>query len=288
MSLRILVTGAAGLLGGESVRALTGPGRSVFGASRDGPGGGKSLIGCDLSNADAVKSMFDEVAPDVVVHAAGRISASANAIELFERDNVTATANVVNAARSRPVTHFIYTSSISVYSGEGPYTEESPVTATDPYGQSKRRGEQACLSAADATFRPVILRLGGLHGPPRHDGVVAEFFRRGHAGETIHVPEPKTTMTLTFIEDVIEVVDRILGVTAPAAPAIFNIATREAVELGELAAMIRALTGARSRVELEKSAKRRNRALDTGRIRAWLGLPSTPLSKHLARISQRP
>jgi nucleoside-diphosphate-sugar epimerase len=286
MTLRILVTGAAGLLGGALVRAFTGSGRSVFGASRHGEGAG--LAGCDLADAEAVTAMLDKVEPNVIVHAAGRIRSAVNATDLFERDNVAATVNLVHVARACRVGHFIYISTISVYSGDGPFTEVSPVAPTDLYGQSKRCGEQACFSAADASFRPVVLRLGGLHGPPRKDGVVAEFFRCGRSGETIHVSEPKTVTTLTFIEDVVEIVDKILDLEAPTSPAIFNVATREAVELGELAAMIRDLTGGKSKIVLNFSGPGRNRTLDSSRIRAWLGLPSTLLIEHLDRMSRRP
>ncbi len=283
MSPDVLVTGAQGLLGGAMVRALRKQGFDVLATGRRGLRDGTAADGyreCDLADAPSVERLF-AAGPKAVIHAAGRIQGSGYAP--FARDNVLATATVVDASRAAGARTCVIISSIAVYSGDGPFTEDSPAAARDPYGWSKRAAERVGLAGYD---RAVVLRLGGLHGRQRTGGVVDTFFTRAVRGETIEVDEPDTRVTLTFIDDVVAAVSQLLRAENAPPSRIYNLATREAPSYGELAESVRSIVSSSSAIRAARSPKRRNRVLDTELIRSEMKFASLPLEEHLGRFAR--
>lgn len=276
---RVLVTGAGGLLGGAMARRLAEKGCAVSATGRRPTAMPfPAYQPCELSDAAETAKLFTgEV--DAVVHAAARIRG--NDADAFERDNVCATRNLAAAARASGVRRFILISTISVYSGDGPFTEDSPAEAADLYGRSKAVAEKACLEALPTA---TVLRLAGLHGAPRRDGVVYEMFAQARRGRPIEVAEPDTRATLTFIDDVVSAANRLLA--GPAPSRIYNLATSEAPTYRELAEHIRGLAGGASAIVSAPDPRRRNRVLDTARIRGEIGFAPLPLERHLARFAE--
>lgn len=280
MSIRVLVTGSAGLLGGVLVKALAASGFDVIATARRPTSDILSVpyFGCDLSDAAAVSSLLARARPEVIVHAAGRIRTTGAILGPFVRDNILATANLLDGSRTAPVHRFIHISTISVYSGDGPFTETSATAVTDPYGWSKRKAEELCLGPSVPNVARTILRLGGLHGYPRGDGLVYEFVRRASKDEAIFVDEPETQISLTFLDDVASVVGGLLIGRQAAHPTIYNVASSDSVTLRELAEIVRAQTGTAATITLAAVPKRRNRVLDTTKLRTKANLQ--PLSLH--------
>jgi nucleoside-diphosphate-sugar epimerase len=106
--MRVLVTGAAGLIG-SAVAASLRPGHEVVGIDRR-PGHGVDLLAdigdpIDLRGFDAVVHVAALHAPDV-----GRASDAE-----FRNVNVDATARLLDAALAAGASRFVYTSSTSVY-----------------------------------------------------------------------------------------------------------------------------------------------------------------------------
>lgn len=282
----VLVTGAAGLLGGVLARVLDTAGHRVVATGRR-PGAGPAGIEyrpCELADAGAVASLLAAARPDAIVHAAGRIRAEYGVADSFLRDNVDATANLVTAGRAAGVERFIFCSSISVYRGDGPFAETAPATAPDPYGASKRRAEELCLAVGTVRAPTIVLRLGGLHGHPRHDGVVHAFFEAAARSEPLQVSEPETVTTLTFFDDVAGAVLAALTHVDLQPALVCNVATAEVVTMRALAESVRSIVGGTSRIEPAASARRRNRVLETAQLRAKLGYRSLTLADHLSRF----
>ena len=288
MSALVLVTGAGGLLGGVLAKALGGEGREILATVRR-PGvevPGLECLPCELSDPEAVQQLFTGRSIGAVVHVAGRIRGEPGATGTFVRDNVVATTNLLDASRAAGVERFVFCSTISVYSGEGPFAESSPTAVSDPYGWTKRKAEELCLQSAAGGPSIVVLRFAGLHGHPRRDGVIHAFFASASRGEPLRIDEPDTEITPTFLDDVVGVMRRILERPVPQSASIFNVAIAEAVTLRQLAEAIHAQVGG-GKIELVASAKRRNRALETNRLRTDLGYQPLPLSDHLARFSKK-
>ncbi len=111
-SLRILVTGASGFVGGAYARYLRARGHTVVGTVNSRAGAPGDVV-VDVRRRDA----WDAVPAgdfDVVVHAAAKIS-QARIDRATRETNVGGTRNAIDFARTRGCAHFVHVSSTSVY-----------------------------------------------------------------------------------------------------------------------------------------------------------------------------
>ncbi len=177
--MKVLVTGASGFLGGHVAELLSRRGDHVRALVRTTSNrrhleglANVELFDGSVEQVDRVRDAVDGV--DAIVHAAGLIKAR-NTDEFFAI-NVGGTANLVEAARGRPLKRFVFVSSLEACgpSADGdpvPADQENPVTA---YGRSKLAAEKVVLSAKD-DVPVVILRPGAIYGP--RDGEIFEAFK---------------------------------------------------------------------------------------------------------------
>ncbi len=151
--MRILITGSNGLLGQKLVAALRDDRALELIATSRGddrspqPVGGRYRA-LDITDAAAVDAVFDAVRPEVVIHTAAMTNVDACELDpaACRLQNVTATANLVNAAR-RQGSHFIHLSTDFIFDGrKGPYREEDEPHPLSVYGQSKLDSERLVIS----------------------------------------------------------------------------------------------------------------------------------------------
>ncbi|KAK7888467.1 hypothetical protein LTR67_008813 [Exophiala xenobiotica] len=162
-----LITGATGLLGRQVFKAFTDAGWQTAGVGFSRAS--STIRKVDITDADAVTALLDEVKPDVVVHcAADRQPDSCTKNPSAARAlNVTATETLVRSFESS--SHgsgslFIYISTDYVFPGipgQAPYTTTSPPSPPNVYGQTKLDGENVTLSHPNT----VVLRVPVLYGP---------------------------------------------------------------------------------------------------------------------------
>ncbi|MBN2322384.1 MAG: SDR family oxidoreductase [Spirochaetes bacterium] len=160
--MKLLVTGATGLLGRSLMRELEGYGRftvigTAFTRAR------APLTRLDLTDAAAVSEYITAVTPDVIVHTAAerRPDVSQKDPEKTIALNVTATGTLASAARKIGA-FFLYMSTDYVFDGTAPpYSPESPVNPLNLYGKSKLGGEKAVW---DETPDAAVLRVPILYG----------------------------------------------------------------------------------------------------------------------------
>ncbi|MGY5055577.1 NAD-dependent epimerase/dehydratase family protein [Streptomyces sp. 900105755] len=149
--MKVLVTGAAGMLGREVVRQLADSGEHVRAHDRVRPDGlvaDETLLG-DLREPASIEPLVDGV--DAVVHAAALPAPTMGTPDEVFTINVEGTWRVLDAAARAGVRRLVYVSSLSALglawsrvdrSPTGiPVTEEHPYLAEDVYGLSKRVGE---------------------------------------------------------------------------------------------------------------------------------------------------
>jgi UDP-glucose 4-epimerase len=116
---------------------------------------------------------------DVVVHLAARVhvmpSASVPAgstADEYRRVNVLGTRRLAEQAVAAGVKRFVFLSSVKVHGETGHLREDSEMAPADPYGASKRDGEEALREIARQTgLEVVIVRAPLVYGP----GVKANF-----------------------------------------------------------------------------------------------------------------
>lgn len=142
--MRILVTGAAGRLGGKLVEILSQQGHDVTGADIVG----NHVEHLDISDFQATRGFIVGLRPDVVIHPAAwtdvdgcaREPEKAIAINGFGTQHVALGAAAVSAS-------VVCVSSNEVFDGRAtrPYREYDVTNPINPYGYSKWVGEQAAL-----------------------------------------------------------------------------------------------------------------------------------------------
>jgi dTDP-4-dehydrorhamnose reductase len=163
-TMRLLVTGASGNLGGYLLRELAGTQARVTAWSGTGTGAlfGFPLRPVDLAARDAVAAAFREARPNAVVH-----TAAVSSLAECRRDPQRARA--VNAGGSALLAELaadagarlVLVSTDLVFDGEkGDYREEDLAAPVSVYGGTKQAAEQAVLAAPHAAVARVSLLFG--------------------------------------------------------------------------------------------------------------------------------
>jgi dTDP-4-dehydrorhamnose reductase len=147
--MRILVAGAAGMLGLDVLRA--------------GERAGHELVGVDLPELDitdpaSVQGMIERVVPDAVLNCAAwtDVDGAETHVEQAHAVNADGAGNLARAAAGAGVP-LVHVSTDYVFSGEAcvdssgaprAYVESDPTGPRSVYGQSKLAGERQVLSAS--------------------------------------------------------------------------------------------------------------------------------------------
>lgn len=242
--MRILVTGATGYLGWRSTVLLRRAGHDVTPLARPGArdrAASRGLEGVVHVDAGAPEARELVAGHDAVLHFAGVPSPA------YARDhpaaavlgNAGTTLNLLEACRNHDA--------LLVY----PSTVRAPVLPSpDPYGASKRLGEEACRGHQ---ARSVIVRLTSVFGPGQvraegATGAIAAFADRALRGEPIVIPgEPRRTRDFVYVDDLVAGLDGLLrdGAAAPVLLAASGRPTR----LLDAARAVVAATGTETAIE---------------------------------------
>lgn len=185
--MKVLVTGASGLLGGSLARALAARGDEVTVLQRRPSGladeGLREVLG-DI--ADPHIAATATAGQDAIVHLAAKVNVT-GAWADYARANVDGTAHLLRAATQAGVASMVFVSSPSVAhvgsslvgEGAGP---ANPAAARGNYARSKAMAEQLALEAdARGDLRVVAVRPHLVWGPGDTQ-LVARIARRARAG----------------------------------------------------------------------------------------------------------
>lgn len=196
----------------------------------------------DIADEAAIRPVFEEYQPDVVVNLAAKagVRGGASEPETYIRTNVSGTRLLLSLAEEYQVLHFIHFSSSSVFGDQKPpNSEEAPMLPRSLYGVTKAASEMLCRASAVPTTVIRPFTLYGKHG--RTDQVVYTWLNYYKDGKPAPFFGDGTTKRgYTHVEDVIDGVRLILEKGAPAGGhEIFNLGGAEIVSLMELADIFR-------------------------------------------------
>jgi dTDP-4-dehydrorhamnose reductase len=139
--MRILVTGAGGMLGQDVVRAASARGQEVVGLAHDE---------LDVTDADAVAAAIELARPDAVVNCAAWTDVDGGEADPdgARAVNAEGAGNVARAAAAAG-TRLVHVSTDYVFDGEkrAPYVESDATAPRSVYGATKLAGEDAVRAA---------------------------------------------------------------------------------------------------------------------------------------------
>lgn len=175
--MRVLVTGGAGYIGSHTCVLLLNAGHEVVvldnlsnscetSIERVQQITGKKLTfyKVDLLDFKATEQVFNNHNFDAVIHFAGlkAVGESVQKPLAYYHNNITGTLNLIRVMNKYHVEKLVFSSSATVYGNPKtvPIMEDFPLSATNPYGQTKLMLEQILtdISAADPQFGVVLLR----------------------------------------------------------------------------------------------------------------------------------
>jgi dTDP-4-dehydrorhamnose reductase len=157
--MKVLITGANGLLGQHLTQLLLEKNYQVVATSRGEsrlpfkPSGNYTYHSMDIANAFDTYAVMNREKPDVVVHAAAMTQVDECELqpEQCERINVQGTAQILTDAETIS-SHFIYISTDFVFDGEkGNYSEEEDTNPISLYGFTKLQAE-SMVQVSDIPF----------------------------------------------------------------------------------------------------------------------------------------
>ena len=174
---RIFVTGGTGYIGSHTVLELIRKGHEVIVMDNLSNSSAESLeriqaltgvkvpfYELDLLDKQGMSKLFAEIKPDSVIHFAG-LKAVGESVEIplwYYKNNITGTLNLLDVMQEQGVKNLVFSSSCTVY-GEPevvPITENAPLSAVNPYGQTKLTIEYILkdLYQSDSEWNIAILR----------------------------------------------------------------------------------------------------------------------------------
>ena len=200
--IRVLVTGAAGVIGTALLPALAAAGFDVKGLDRTfGPDQ-------DLVSGDALADALGGC--DGVIHlaACARVAEAESDPARARRDNVEATAALLRAVSTQPRPPWVvFASSREVYGRAGvrPVREDSMVAPVNVYGATKAEAEALVQRAAAEGLGATILRLANVYGAATDhaDRLVPAFVGAALGGRALGVRGSDRTLDLVHIRDAV-------------------------------------------------------------------------------------
>ena len=258
--MKVLVTGGAGFIGSNLVRALVERGDDVRVLDNFSTGNRSNLAELTAE----IEIVEGELRSYERVHAATRgveVAFHQGALPSVPRSvqdplttsavNVEATLNVLLAARDEGIRRVVFASSSSVYgnSGELPRVETQNPDPISPYGVSKLAAERYCVSFARVyPLETVALRYFNVFGPnqdptSQYSAAVPRFMTAIANGRPVSIyGDGEQRRDFTYVANVVDA--NLLAADAEGVSGhVLNVATGRATTVNELAEAIGALLG---------------------------------------------
>lgn len=215
--MKILITGAAGLIGRRLGEVLAGKGIETVGYDLKMPGDdGRPL---DTRDAQRVRDYLGDC--DGVVHlaAVSRVAWGERDPELCRAVNIEGTRNVYRAiAESARRPFVLFGSSREVYGNPDmlPVAEDANLKPCNIYGRTKLEGEHLTRELGETGVNAAIFRFSNVYGRTEDhvDRVIPAFAREAARAGEIRVDGEDCVFDFTHIDDVVSALDTALEALA--------------------------------------------------------------------------
>jgi GDP-4-dehydro-6-deoxy-D-mannose reductase len=245
----ILVTGAAGFVGGHLLDRLRAAGSPIVGWYRPGSDTGllppgPQWIAVEMLDRDAVAQAVAAVSPSAVYHLAGSAHVAQSWQFVFDtyRTNVMATHYLLSAlVKLETKPRVLVSCSATVYEAQdAPLTEESPLQPQSPYATSKLAQELLAMHVHREDGLPIVVARSFNHtGPGQEPSYVAPGIARQIACIEAGQQEPLLRMgnleprrDLSDVRDVVRAYELMLNRGTPGQ--VYNVCSGRALSIGQL------------------------------------------------------
>lgn len=292
--MNVLVTGCHGFVGHNLCKVLLAQGHKVTGTDRlvdaisdkservrQIEKAGLKYVEASLADYNQAAGLFASCKFDVVYHLAAQFPVQHNRRTLgqYIDSNVTAFANVLEAAREHRVKRLIYSSSITARTGGRP---------TSMYGATKRFGEEMAHIYSRMGLETVCLRLGAVYGPlMRVDAGLWKIVNLVLAGRRLPMMTGfRSKHEMVFIDDLAGCMAAFAGISLPEKYVLETIAAQDfAADFGDVARITGRIAGRKPILPAEYLQKDREKMCDMSAIEKLIGIvPSTTLDNGLAKL----
>ena len=291
--MRVLVTGATGLIGTAVVPRLVLQGHEVHTTSRH-PAELPHHAMADLALATGANALLGDVAPDVVLHLAGGTGGDRH--ELY-RANTLTTVNLAEATSTLPTPpHLVVAGSAAEY-GEGgaePLDETAPLRPVSDYGRAKVAATTLVeLLAAQHGFRLTIARPFNVVSPRLPTGTALGNLRAQLRGQSTR-PRTVRCGRLDVIRDFVPLdfaAEALVRLTTGGHQGRYNICSGVGIPLGAILDAMADLLSVDLKVEQEPellTLPAGNRTVGNPAKLAALGLECRPSPASLAELCLAP
>lgn len=251
-SVRVLVTGASGFVGGHLIPRLEAEGHTVTATDLD----------LDVTDAVAVEARIAAIGPEAIVHlaAVSSVAFSWKNPGLTYRVNYVGTRSLLEAVRRRaPKARVLLVSSADVYGsakpGTAPFDETSPLRPRSPYSRSKAAADLLAGVFADRGVDVLRVRPFNHTGRGQTDAFVLPSFARqvaaieaGRAEPVLRVGNLESVRDFLDIQDVIDAYVLLLETPVPAD--VYNVSSGVGVKIAEAIRILCELAGIDPRIEV--------------------------------------
>jgi len=209
----ILVTGAAGLIGGRLVSRLVADGVAVIATDQravETPPGAR-WVTVDLMDGPALTALMRDARVSAIVHAgaiSGPMVAAGDPHQVMSV-NVGGALNIAEASLRAGVERLVALSSAGVYGAQAildPVREDAPLNATDIYGASKIAAETVLRACRHDHGLPAIaLRPSSVYGPGRMTACfIRDMIDHARRGDPLALaPEGACRRQFVHVDDVV-------------------------------------------------------------------------------------
>ncbi|MCL2439671.1 MAG: GDP-mannose 4,6-dehydratase [Alphaproteobacteria bacterium] len=272
----ILITGAAGFIGSTFADRLLSSGKKIIALDNFNDyydvkikeaniapnlaNPNYKLYRADITNAAALKKVFDENEIEAVVHLAARagVRPSIENPRAYMDTNIIGTLNIFEEMKSRGLTKLIYASSSSVYGNckAEKFSEDLDVsTPISPYAMTKKANEEmAHVYHKLYNISSIGLRFFTVYGPrQRPDLAINKFVQLIETDRPIPVfGDGSAVRDFTFIDDIVDGVagslDYVMRADKPVYE-ILNLGGGNPVDLNRMISTIESALGKKATID---------------------------------------